>query len=292
MSVVSYREVVGRTLTHRFGELPSAERRFVCTLDNTATSSTEIANAIGIFHGSEHPEFSFLVMTEAQLSEGSPSPFHAEVVFRYEALEPNELDPNPLARPDSWSFSTSGAAVPAIGYYTDEGELEPLTNAAGEFFETAMTEESEVRAVITGNRPSFPLAIAAYMTNTVNDSEYLNGQPYTWKCAGIGGQQQTEIVNDIAVNYYSITVELQYRASGWPLILPDIGYNYLENGELKRAWVLFRDEDDTEKREPSANKVALAEDGGMLPPGTPPRLLWRRVHRKANFATYFGTPTF
>jgi len=293
MSVVSYREVVGRTLSHRFGEPPSAERTFIATLDNTAPTVTEVANAIGIFHGDAHPEYSFLAMVDAQIVEGTPTPFHAQVTFRYEVLEPDVQDPNPLARPDVWSFSTGGAAVPAVAYYTDNNRIEPLVNAAGEYaFEGATTEESEIRATITGNRPSFPLDVAAYVTNALNDSAYLGGKAYTWKCSGIGGQQQVEIVNDQTVKYYAITIELAYRASGWPLILPDIGLNYLEDGQLKRAWVLMRDEDDQEMRVPAASPVALAQNGAMLPPGNPPRLLWRRVHRAVAFSTYFGSPTF
>ena len=54
----------------------------------------------------------------------------------------------------------------------------------------------------------------------------------------------------------------------------------------------MRDEDDGEVRVPAANPVALAENGAMLPPGNPPRLLWRRVHRAVAFSTYFGSPTF
>ncbi len=291
MAVVSFREIAARSYQHRIGESPSAERKFVATLNDANTSHAAVINAIGIGHGASHPEYAFLSMAEGSLSENAGSPYHVEVTYRYELLQ-KDYEPNPLLRPDAWSFSVGGASIPAVAYYSNGDALEPLTNAAGEFFENLTTEEAEIRATITGNRPTFPLALAAYVTNSVNSAAYLGGQAFTWKCAGIGGQQATEVVNGTELRYYQITSELVYRASGWPLILPDVGWNYLENGQKQRAWVLFRDEDGNDQRVPAANPVALAENGAMLPPGQPPRLLWRRVHRAVPFSNYFGEPQF
>ena len=81
MAVLSWREISGRSLTHRFGEPPTAERKFILTLDDTAPSVTEVAGTLGIYHGAPHPEFAFITMTEATMTEGSPSPFHAEVTL-------------------------------------------------------------------------------------------------------------------------------------------------------------------------------------------------------------------
>jgi len=291
MAVLAAREVLPRTLQHRIGEAPSAERKFVATLDDSATPHQAVINAIGIAHQSQHPEYSFLRMTDASLSENAGSPYHVEVTYRYELLS-TDYQPNPLLRPDVWSFSVSGAAVPAVRYYSAGDVVRPLVNAAGELFEKLQTEEAEIRATITGNRASFPLRLAAFVANCVNDGPYLGGRAYTWKCTGIGGQQTSEVVNEATVFYYQITTELVYRASGWPLILPDVGFNYLEDGERKRAWVLYRDADGLETRVPTANAVALSQDGKMLVPGTPPRLLIRRVNRAVTFSRFFGTPVF
>lgn len=292
MGIVAYREVLPRTVQHRIGEAPNAERRFVVTLDDTATAHQAVISAIGIGHGSAHPEYSLLAMTDATLNENAGSPYHVEIVYRYEFIPSDELEQNPLLRPDIWSFSVGGAKVPAIYYYGDGDAVRPLTNAAGELIENLTTEEAEVRATITGNRASFPLQLAAFVANTLNNGPYLNGKSFTWKCAGIGGQQAVEVVNEVEVRYYQITTELVYRASGWPLILPDVGFNYLEAGQRKRAWVEFRDEEGVVTRVPAANAVALAADGRMLPPGNPPRLLVRRVNRSVDFSQYFGSPTF
>jgi hypothetical protein len=288
MSVLSFREVIGRTLSHRFGEPPSAERKFVLTLDNTAPTVSEVANAIGIFHGSPHPEYPFMIMTDAQVAEGSPSPFHAEVTYRYEVLNPDERDPNPLARPDVWSFSTGGAAVPALFYY-DGATQKPLVNSAFDYFEGLTTEEGECRATINANRANFPLATAVAVTNTVNSGSYLGASAHHWKCVGISGQQQTEVVNDVEINYWAITTELAYRQTGWNLQLPDVGYNYLEGGEKKRAYVI---DPDTNEKVAAVNPVALNSDGTLKAAGQLPDILDRRVNREVDFSSYFGTPSW
>ena len=287
MTVLSFREVVGRTFTHRFGEAPTAELKFVLTLDNTAPTVQEIANILGIFHGSSHPEYLFLVMTEAQVSEGTPTPFHAEVTYRYELLEPDERDPNPLARPDIWSFSTSGAAVPALFYY-DGSTQKPLVNSAFDYFEGLTTDEAECRATIAGNRATFPLATAISVTNTVNSDSYLGASAHQWKCVGISGQQQSEVVNDVEINYWAVTIELAFRQTGWNLQLPDIGYNYIDGSEKKRAYVL----DEENEQVASANPVALNSDGSLKAAGSLPDILDRRVNPEVAFSSFFGSPNW
>jgi hypothetical protein len=288
MSVLSFREVSGRTFSHRFGEAPTTERKFVVTLDNTAPTVAEVANALGIFHGSTHPEYAFLTVADVQFAEGSPSPFHAEVTYRYELLEPDERDPNPLARPDVWSFSTGGAAVPAL-FYWDGATQKPLVNSAKDYFEGLSTEEGECRATINANRANFPLATAVAVTNTVNSSSYLGAPAHHWKCIGISGQQQTEVVNDVEINYWAITTELAYRQTGWNLQLPDVGYNYLEGSEKKRAYVI---DPDTNEKVAAVNPVALNSNGTLKSAGQLPDILDRRVNREVDFSSYFGTPSW
>jgi hypothetical protein len=288
MAVVAWQEVSGRSLTHRFGESPSADRKFIVTLDNRAHSVSEVANAIGIFHGAPHPEYGFITMTEAVMTEGSPTPYHAEVTFRYELLDPDERDPNPLARPDTWSFSTGGAAVPAL-FYWDGNVQKPLVNSAFDYFEGLTTEEGECRASISGNRATFPLATAVAVTNCVNSGGYLGAPAHHWKCTGISGQQQIEMVNDAEVRYWSITTELVFRQTGWNLQLPDVGFNFLDGGQKKRAWVV---DPDSNEKVPAVNPVALNVNGSLKAAGQLPDILTRRVNREVNFSSYFGNPSW
>lgn len=298
MGVQASREIASRTLQQRLGESPSAERKFIATLDNTATSHGDVLTAIGITLNSSHPEYADLKCLERSLTESDGNPYHVEVTYRYGITEQKDQQENPLLRPDNWSFSVGGAAVPTIHYYGAGDVRQTLVNAAGDLIEGVMTDEAEVKATITGNRASFPLALATYVTNTLNSQPYLGGAAHTWKCAGISGQQQVETVNDEEVRYYAISVELVYRASGWPLILPDVGFNFLGGPfgakERRRCFTIMRGAapDGTDVFVPTANAVALAADGSMLGDGVPPRLISRRVHRASDFSTYFGTPTF
>jgi hypothetical protein len=227
-------------------------------------------------------------MLSASMTEGNPNPFSVEVTYDYELPTEEERDPNPMARPDVWSFSTGGAAVPALTYI-DGTTLKPLVNSANDFFEGAMTEESEVRASISGNRASFPLGLAASVTNCVNSAPYLGAPKHSWKCQGISAQQATEMVNDAEVRYWQITSELVYRQSGWNLQLPDVGYNCIEGGTKVRAYVF--DPDDSSVKIPCASPVALNSDGSIRTSGAP-SIIERRVHREVNFSTFFGTPPF
>jgi hypothetical protein len=288
MAVISYREVIPRTASHKFGESPTAERKYIVTVDEPTPTQT-LVNAVGIFHAAAHPEFSYLKCLNIQVTETDRH--HAEITYSYELPKQEELDPNPLARPDVWSFSTGGSQVPALVYYdgSGNGTKKPLQNTAKDFFEGLTTLEAEVRASISGNRPTFPLANAAAVTNSVNSSSYLGGAAHTWLCAGISGQQATEVVNDVELRYWQITVELVYRASGHDLLLPNVGWNYLEGGEKKRVWV--KDPESGEKVA-SGSPRALTTAGGLKADDQEPDILTRRVYPEADFSNYFGTPPF
>jgi hypothetical protein len=187
-----------------------------------------------------------------------------------------------------WGFSTGGAAVPAL-FYFDGNTKKPLVNSAKDWFEGLTTEEGECRASITGNRANFPLATAVAVTNCVNAGTYLGAPAGRWKCTGISGQQQIEMVNDAEVRYWSISTELAYRQTGWTLFLPDVGYNYLEGGEKKRAYVI---DPDSSEKVACVNPVALNSDGTLKSAGTLPDILERRVNREVDFSYYFGTPSW
>lgn len=291
MAVLAYREIVPRSFQHRFGESPSAEIRYHATTDGP-TNTQAVLNTIGIFHGASHPEYPYLLCTEGNLNELDR--FHVEVVYRYEvpATGTEDSDPNPLARADVWSFSTGGAAVPALAYYEGSGnaDVRPLVNSAFDFFEGAMTEEAELRASISGNRAVFPIGLAAQVTNAVNSDAFLGAAAYQWKCQGISGQQQVEVVNDVEIKYWSVSVELAYRQSGWRLMLPNIGWNYLDAGEKKRAYVVSPPPD--YERIASSNPVALEANGDIRAAGNAPDILYRRVHKEVAFQPLFGTPPF
>jgi hypothetical protein len=285
MAILAFREVLPRTFQQRFGESPTAERKFVVTLDEP-TPTVQIINAVGILFGAQHPEFSYLRMLDGSVNETGRQ--HAEITYRYELPQQQDLDPNPLGRADVWSFSTGGAVVPALTYY-DGTQVKPLVNTANEFFENLTTLEAEVRATIAFNRASFPASLAASVTNAINSDQFLWGPPHTWQCAGISASQQVEVVNDQEIRYWAGTTELVYRQSGWNLQIPNVGWNYLENNKLKRAWV---EDPETNEKVPSGAPRALTQQGGLKADDQLPDILERRVFREASFNQFFGTPPF
>jgi hypothetical protein len=284
MAVLSYREVLPRTFQHRFGESPTAEMKFVVTVDEP-TPTQQVIGAVGYVHGASHPEYPYLLMLDGSVTESDR--FHAEVTLRFEVPKQEEFDPNPLARPDVWSFSTGGAQVPALTCY-DGNTQKPLVNSAKTYFPGLTTLEAEVRATVAWNRAVFPASVAAAVTNCVNSEAYLWGGPHTWLCAGISAQQTTEVVNDVEVRYWQGTSELVYRASSHDLYLPNVGFEYLEDGELKQAWVKDRNGQEV----PSALPRALNPDGSLKAAGQEPDILVRQMYREVNFSSYFGTPPF
>lgn len=290
MTVISYREVIPRTFSHKFGESPTAERKYVVTVD-APTATQDIIGAVGIYHSAAHPEYPYLRMLDASVTEQDRH--HAEVTFRYEVPNQQNVDPNPLARPDVWSFSTSGAQVPFLYYYdgSGNGDIKPLVNAAGDFIEGMTILAPEVKATISGNRAVYPLALAAEVTNAINSSTYLSGPAYTWQCNGITGQQATEIVSDVEIRYWQITVELTYRKGGYVEKVPHVGWHYIAGGKKRKVWAW--NEAGDEKVEASAPQP-LDSSGGLKYPGADgvPDQLLRRPYPIANFASYFGTPPF
>jgi len=293
MAVIQWREVLPRTFSQRFGESPTAETKVVVTVDEP-TSTQEVINAVGVRIGDSHPEYSFLRMLDASLSEVDR--YHVEITFRYELPKPmggsgEDYEPNPLARPDVWTFSIGGAQVPALVYFDGSGNStrKPLQNSAKDYFEGLTVNEAEVRASISGNRGQFPLGLAAAVTNTVNSSAYLGGVAHTWFCTGISGQQASEVVNDAEVRYWQVSAELIYRQSGHNLLLPNVGFNFLDSGVKKRAYV--KDPDSGEKV-PCTTPVPLTSSGGIKGDNAEPDILVRRVYPETDFSNFFGTPPF
>jgi hypothetical protein len=300
MSIIAHREVLPRTFSHKFGESPTAERKVVVTV-SAPVAHQSLLDAVGIYHGSVHPEFPYLLCTEGTVTETDRQ--HAEITYRYEVPQVGSQDaqPNPLARRDVWSFSTGGAAVPALVYYQGSGNAnrKALINTAGDFFESAMTEEAELRCSISGNRSVFPVAVAAQVTNCVNSDGFMGAAVHQWKCQGISGQQQVEVVSGVEIKYWSVTVELAYRQSGWNLLLPNVGWNYISGAgtglaEKRRCYVI---DEATKEKVASANVMALDDDGGIRlnsdwTGSGAPTILNRRVHPEVAFTPYFGTPPF
>lgn len=283
-----------RSGTHKFGEGPSFVRTFKVEVSNASHTFAEIVQACGVTHGSPHPEFPSAVVDELDVSEaieqqganadGSVGRFIVNVTATYAVPQREGPPQNPLNRPDIWKFTTQGVAVPAL-YYYDGTTLKPLTNSAGDYFEGLSVDEAQQKITITSHRASFPSGTAAAITNCVNNSSYLGFPQDCVKVQGISGEEVVEVVDDVPWWYWKVTTELLARQTSWNLLIPDVGFNFIEGGQKKRAFVRGPDGDNVA----SANPVALDGSGGMQSAGTLPAILTRRVYKRIDFSSYFGS---
>lgn len=295
MAVLAVNEVLPRGYSHQFGGRPTASMVFIATLDDQPTTQAAILNAIGYSLGATHPEFSFLECLNVELTE--PDKFHSEVSLSFGVRPVGEVEPGqlPWALPDVWTFSAGTAQYACTEHYPDRNNnvvTAPLTNKATDAYEGIVKNEPELRATITGYRQLFPAALAIQLTGAINNAPYAGGDEHTWQCAGISGTPERTTSGSQLVEYWQITAELIYRKSTHNLLLPNAGLNYLENGlpnKKRRCWVITEDGD----RTPSANAMALAENGDLKQIGAgpyPPDILSFRVYPEENFSQYFGQP--
>jgi hypothetical protein len=302
MAIYNVIEQPVRSANVQFPNSLTYERKFVVTAD-PGTASADVISALGIPPYDSHPEYYWAKATGFSVGPYQSSRRHQEVTVSYSlpSSTKDDADQNPLAQADVWSFSTSGASVPALVCYAGggNGNIQPLTNTAGDYFEGLTTLEGELKASISGNRASFPLAQALAYTNSVNDGPYMGGGAHTWLCVGISGQRQVQIVNDNELRFWAITAELVYRPSGHNLLLPNVGFNYVENGKKLPCWVYDYDKEGrpTGRRIKATTAQKLTLGGGIDPTVSGnaeergPIILERRVYREMDFTSGFGTPT-
>jgi hypothetical protein len=294
MGIVSVTELAQVSASRKFGEPPVFQRQFVVEVDSPATSQSAILVASNVPFLAPHPEASYCKALNASVSNYNGSRWHYLVTWDYELPKQANVDPNPLARTDIWKWSTGGLQVPTLYYYDTGDVLKPLQNSANDFFEGATTDISTLQASISGNRPTFDYGLATTVTNAVNSSPYLGGAAYTWKCSGIAANPAVEVVNEAEIRFWQVEVTLEYRPDGWPLQLPNVGWNFLDpaNSNKKTAvWVV--DSTSTEpapnNRTRPSNPQPLTSDGDLSTGA--PTILVRRTHKAINFQQYFGTPT-
>lgn len=285
MGIRNVTELATVAASRRFGEPPTFQRKWVVEVDDPTTTQSLITNAPNVVFLDSHPEAYYTRAMNVAVSNYNGSRWHYEVTWDYELPKQANPDPNPLARPDIWRWTTGGLQVPALYYYDDNGDIKTLVNTANDFFEGVTTDISTLQASISSNRATFDYGLATLVTNSLNSDAFLNSEPYTWKCSGIAGTPQVEVVNETEIRYWQIEVTLEYRPDGWPLQLPNVGWNYLDGSTKKRAYVT---DPDTSEKVPSSNPQPLNTDG-TLKTGAPD-ILVRRVHQAVPFAQYFGLP--
>jgi hypothetical protein len=294
---VTYRELA-RTFENEIGGTPKAVRTWVVTLPS---STLEVDPPTEGLHGqiltllqldnygAQHPEFGWLGARKVVITERfEDSPYHVQVTAEYGVVSAAELLA-PTSRAAEWQFESKPSQVPAL-YYWDGQTRRPLTNSAYDYYEGLTTEELIVVAKVSKNYADFNAANGPQdlinATNKLNSESYLGCDADTWKVAGVSTEYVTEIYNGNSYQYWRTTSEIQFRQSTWKLWLPDVGWNFLDDGQKRRAMVF-----DFENSEwvASPNPVALNGSGGLAI-GTWPTIFDRRVNEQVNFSPLFGTP--
>jgi len=134
-------------------------------------------------------------------------------------------DPNPLNRPFVWSLSASGTVIDTNYYYeiTPDGEvLAQITNHSGSPLGGFKRRQSDITMSVKCNLADSPFFIATTFVNFTNANVWANGPPRTWLCTGVSAQQQSEIVGDEVIEYWSAGFNFAYRAETWAAQYVDV----------------------------------------------------------------------
>lgn len=296
-TIVSAKELA-RTFENEIGSAGGvARRRWACNLsDDTLTAGgppdigTILSAILGTTAwGSYHPVHTLLRQRKITVNERfEDDPYKIEVIAEYGLINSDELL-TPTARAAVWSFEGQPGEVAAFFRYDGSGstvqDQVPLTNSAYDFFPGLTAEESLVRVKIQQNFQNYP-NLWLQSQNCLNNAEFLGCPIDSVKVVAVEATYTTEEWNNTLVSYYASTASLVYRQSSHLLILPDVGFNFIDGGQKRRGMVF-----DFQNSEwvPSPNPIALNGQGAQNLTGQPAFLRYR-VNPRANFTTLFGSP--
>lgn len=267
MAVLSYREVLPRNYSHKLGGSPEASCVWIATLDGPTATAT-ILDAIGIQHGTQHPEHINLTCDNITVDETDRH--HATVTYSYalpgqEKDNPDDPTQPPWMQPDKWSFSTTNASVACTERYVGLGNANkaPLANTAGDVIVGISRAEAELKITISGSRLTFDLAKTKTLVNTINSAPWAGFPTWTVQCVGVSATPDKLEWEGQVVNFWQVNTELVYRSTSHNIFLPNVGWNVIVNGKKERAWVYITEKGQRYKV-PSPHQVALNGQGGFL----------------------------
>lgn len=291
MSFLSLKELP-RKAVYEIGKTRQLTREFVIVRTDNAiespVSESAVLVATGLDLGQEHPTYTGQRYKLAKLTYSEAheeSTYHGHVLAEYRVVLDSELL-SPTARTYEWTFSAAPGEVPALYYYSGNGNdtKYALTNSAYDYFPGLVTQESVITIVITANFSSLPTSWIAAQ-NFVNDATFLGCPAGSVRVEKVEIAPEREEVGGTVSAYWKATAELRYRQSGHSYQLPDIGFNFLSGGQKRRCMVF-----DVNNSEwiPAPNPVGL--DGTGAQTAGAPAILVRRVNPETNFTTLFGAP--
>ncbi|MBL6910626.1 MAG: hypothetical protein ISR34_09410 [Pirellulales bacterium] len=218
-------EVHPRTFSTRFGESPSAERNFIDTPD--VASDQVLLPVIG----EAHPEqFNLKAQSIEKTTGANNDPNTTTYSVRYEPAPTCELDPNPLNRCDRWSLTVGSMEKPFTSFTNDSNEVEPVVNAALEPINGLKVRSIDPKLSVSAYRSDFPLSTVQSVVNKTNTQTWAGGAAGTWLCSGSNASQHTELVSGIPVDFWAVSFDFSYRAEGWVIKTPNVGFRFKKTG--------------------------------------------------------------
>jgi tryptophan synthase beta chain len=178
MAVLSTREVLPRTFTHRFGESPTAEIKYHATTDGPTNTQT-VLNAIGIFHPYIPHESVKLVGVEAagegietgrhaaSLSAGTPGVLHGNRTYLLQDANGQIIDTHSVS---------AGLDYPGVGpehaWLKDSGRASYVAINDAETLEAFHTC-CRIEGIIPALETSHALAYAAKLAPTLSRDKVI-----------------------------------------------------------------------------------------------------------------------
>lgn len=269
MAVLAIREILPRSISHKIGGSPEGTCVWIATLDGP-TDSEIIISAIGIRHGTAHPEY--LNLTCDSLSLEETDRHHATVTYTYsipgaknDPKDPEDPSQPPWFQPDRWTFATTNASVACTTHYVGagNGNKRAITNTAGDIIVGITKAEAELKIAISGARLQLNLADIKKYVNSINRTAWAGFPSHTVQCVGASATPERLEWDGAVINYWQINIELLYRSSSHDLFLPNVGWNVIANGKKERAWVYIT-AGGTREKVASPHPVSLNMAGGFL----------------------------
>lgn len=206
------------------------------------------------------------------------------VTIEYNSMfaNPNVQNPNPLSRPDKWTFSFEKYQQTVLA----DANGFPIINSALQPFETGYTAELSRPIInLTVNRASFDYAYVVSIQDAVNVDVWQGFDIGTLKVNTVEVQEQSEN----GITFWEIKYVIAVKWDGWnPVHLLDCGYyEYLSEDPSTTPNPNFvpglRIITDIHGR-PVNSPALLDGNGRKLPPGYDPVFLGFQMYREISFA--------
>jgi hypothetical protein len=202
-------------------------------------------------------------------------------------------DPNPLLRPEVYSFSTSSTTVEAAAKLPIPGGFgrQIIYNSAYDVVTGYKMRAVEPSLTIKKNLATSPLVLIDAIANKTNEWPWAGGAGLTWLCTAISGEQKTEVVGTEVITYWAVSANFSYRSQKWNLRIKDIGLNERVpregGGFIKRRCRVY---------DQNGNFVAATTAQPLNPDGTQRDSetiseLEYTIYEWADFSNYFIGPT-